>query len=88
MLYGSAEKVNSCRHSKIKVTEGYSFDHAGAWVPHVILVCRICHKAIAEYKKPKEGVPSLDEMALKLVYVFHFQPDRDKFDYNTQREWK
>ena len=78
--------IEGCRHSKIKVTEGYAFDHTGDWVPHVILVCRICHRGIAQYKKPKEGVPSLDELALKLVYCFNWDPDRDKFDYESLHE--
>jgi hypothetical protein len=78
-LYGSVERVSNCKHSKIKVTEGYSFDQAGVWVPHVILECIFCHKGIAQFKKQPDGLPSLDEMALKLVYVFRFDPERDKY---------
>lgn len=78
----------TCKHSQIKVTEGYSFDHLGAWVPHVILVCRLCNQAIAQYKKPRDGVPSLDEMALKLVYCFNYDPERDKFDPADAHELK
>ena len=88
MNYGSAEKVSSCSHTQIKVTEGFSFDRIGAWVPFVFIVCRHCDRTIAQYKKPKDGVPSLDELSLKLAYLFNFNKDADKYDVDVAHDLK
>lgn len=77
-------ELGSCSHSQIKLDDGYSFDASGEWAPHKFLVCRHCDRTVAQYKEVS-GI-SWDELVLKHLYIFKYDPNMDKLDATIAHE--